>query len=140
VQYFNKRGIYSKYVKKEIWNKGTKGVVKKVKSSWKKGQEPWNKGLKNIHLSPSTEFKKGRIPWDKGKECLSIKGSKHFASKSILRFNSKMELIKEYVSFTEAVNEGFTRGCLRRACSKYLGTYKDNYWCLKEDYEKREDK
>ena len=28
----------------------------------------WNKGLKGIHLNPSTEFKKGMKPWNLGKK------------------------------------------------------------------------
>ena len=46
------------------WNKGTKGVMKTNRTSFKKGQNAWNKGLKRWWKS-STEFKKGIIPWNK---------------------------------------------------------------------------
>ena len=71
---------------------------------------------------PNSGRKKGSIPWNKGIEYLAIKGENHFASKKILCFNNNMELVKEYISFTEAVEEGFIRGGLRRACKKYLGS------------------
>jgi hypothetical protein len=46
------------------WSKGTKGVLKANKTSFKKGQSTWNKGIKGLHFSPKTEFKKGLIPWN----------------------------------------------------------------------------
>lgn len=36
--------------------------------------------------------------------------------------------------------ESFSRGCVVRACKKYLGIYRNLKWCLKSDYEKRENK
>jgi|SRR3990167_6014529 len=41
------------------WNKGTKGVMKINKTSFKKGRINWLKGTKGIHQSPQTEFRKG---------------------------------------------------------------------------------
>lgn len=140
-QYLNQENVYPRYIKKEVWNKGSKGLVKSSKSSFQKGHTPHNK---NIPRSIETKRKisdslKGNIPWNKGIEYLAIKGNKHFASKAVLCFNGN-KLIREYESFTQVVNEGFTRGCVVRACKKYLGTYRNLKWCLKSDYEKRENK
>ena len=43
------------------WNKGTKGIMKPNKTSFKKGD-----------TAPRTAFKKGMIPWNKGKKGFKI--------------------------------------------------------------------
>ncbi len=46
------------------WCKGTKGVMKPNKTSFKKGNLPMTTIKGGEHISPGTEFKKGVRPWN----------------------------------------------------------------------------
>jgi len=54
------------FIKRQApWNKGTKGVMKSNKTSFKKGSIPWNKDTKGTMKPNSGSFKKGQksINW-----------------------------------------------------------------------------
>lgn len=56
-----------KLIGRIVWNKGTKGIMKANKTSFKKGQP-----------APEGAFKKGHETWNKGKPYLAIRGENHF--------------------------------------------------------------
>lgn len=63
---------------KPTWCKGTKGLLKPNRSSFKKGNIPWTKDKKGIHLAPQTEFKNGNIPWNKDKKGIHLSPQTEF--------------------------------------------------------------
>jgi len=67
------------------WNKGTKGIIKPNKTSFKKGKKPWNKD-KKTGIVPKTTFKKGVSKF--GKESGGWRGGVYPLRESI-RHSSK---------------------------------------------------
>lgn len=64
-RFFREDGVYDKWVKKDVWNKNTKGLVKSNKTTFKKNQIPWNKNKKGYSSKSKSKWSKGRVPWNK---------------------------------------------------------------------------
>ena len=64
-RFFREDGIYDKWVKKDVWNKGLKGLVKRNKTTFKKNQIPWNKDKGGYTSKSKSKWTKDRVPWNK---------------------------------------------------------------------------
>jgi len=126
-QFFNKEGVYIKWKKSVVWNKGLKGVCKKNSSSWRKGNVPWNKNTKGVCKKTETTWQKGNIPWNKGVSYDKIKGDNHHFSKPVKQLTLEGKFVKRFTSCSEAQEQGFHRRGIDRSI-KNNSTYKGFKW------------
>lgn len=103
------------------WNKGipmTNEIKLKLSLS-KKGQKAWNKGTKGLCKPNKTSFKKGNTPPFKGKKFLAITGSKNPNWKGgITKENEKQRKSLEYKLWRKAVYERDNYTCVLCGCNE----------------------
>jgi len=130
------------------WNKGIKGVIKKNKTSFKKGNEIGKETRikSGQRLSPKTEFKKGITSWNKGKErseetkkkiSKSNKGKVSKKRKVVIQYSMDMKVIYEFESVKSASNNTGINSTsisqVARGERKKAGGYK---WSYKNEKDK----
>ena len=108
------KGLRKYYKENDVWNKNTKGLLKKNKTSFKKGNIPWNKGIvgKDSHSH-------GRILTDttRNKISESKKGIKNPMCTKVIRLKD----LKIYNTMQEcAIDNNISTRTIYAHCKKTL--------------------